>query len=309
MSFRLFAYYCAICGGAAAFVGFVFGWIFTPPIGESSAFIRVAVLGTALGLSVALGLSLLDSVWVCGLSRYFAILARVAVAIVVGALGGLLGGLLGQFLFEKTTSLTFFVVGWTLTGSLVGVSISSFEVLSSLVKGKDFKSAKSKLLKCLIGGTVGGLLGGLVALMIRLNFPKLFPNKSIDWLWSPTGVGFVVVGACIGLFVGLAQIILKDAWVKVEAGFRAGREMILAKESTSVGRAESCDIGLFGDPGIEKLHACIIMRGNSYVLEDVNTPGGTYVNDVKVVGPTPLKSGDLIRLGKSVLRFFEKAKK
>ena len=27
--------------------------------------------------------------------------------------------------------------------------------------------------------------------------------------------------------IGLAQVILKEAWIKVDAGFRAGRELIL----------------------------------------------------------------------------------
>ena len=133
-------------------------------------------------------------------------------------------------------------------------------------------------------------------------------RKKTGWL-SPAGFGYVALGACIGLLVGLAQVILKDAWLKVEAGFRAGREMILAKETTSIGRGEACDVGLFGDGGVEKLHACIMKRGNAYFLEDVNTPGGTFVNDAKVSGSTPLHNGDLVRVGRSVLRFFEKPKK
>ena len=60
-------------------------------------------------------------------------------------------------------------------------------------------------------------------------------------------MGFVALGMCIGLLIGLAQVILKEAWVRVEAGFRAGREMILSKPEVTIGRAESCDIGLFGD--------------------------------------------------------------
>ena len=46
------------------------------------------------------------------------------------------------------------------------------------------------------------------------------------------------------------------------------------------------------------------------MLEDNNTPGGTYINDVKVIGSAPLKSGDLIKMGgKSLLRFYERPKK
>ena len=33
----------------------------------------------------------------------------------------------------------------------------------------------------------------------------------------------------------------------------AGREIMLTKDETTIGRAESCDIGLFGDNAIERL--------------------------------------------------------
>ncbi len=165
-----------------------------------------------------------------------------------------------------------------------------------------------KVLKTLTGGTVGGILGGVLAMLLSILWDRIKPDGG-DWLWSPTAMGFVALGMCIGLLVGLAQVILKEAWVKVEAGFRSGREMILAKEKTSIGRAEGVDIALFGDAGVEKMHANIVSEGGRYYLEDSTTPGGTFVNDHKVNGRMALVSGDLIRMGKSVLRFYEKAKR
>src|SRR5438093_9336323 len=124
-----------------------------------------------------------------------------------------------------------------------------------------------------IGGTVGGILGGALSLAIKLVFGVVFSGKNPDGMLTPTAAGFVALGMCIGLLVGLAQVILKEAWIKVEAGFRPGREMILSKENTTIGRAEGCDIGLFGDPLIEKVHASIIQAGSRYYLEDPGTPG------------------------------------
>lgn len=310
MSFRLFAYYCAICGGWAAF----FGWLLGIFIAPSTPTGRAGVLGLSLGLMVALGLSMLDSMWVLGLRRFFKVILRVVVACMVGALGGLIGGMLGQTLLDLSNiffiKAIIFVAGWTVTGFLVGSSIGAFEILASLVSKKDLRGSSAKFFKCMIGGTLGGLLGGSLAFLFKFPLSdSLFPSKHPDWLWTPTSWGFVALGMCIGLLVGLAQIILKDAWIKVEAGFRPGREMLVTKERTSIGRAEGTDIALFGDMGIEKLHAHIVQKGSQYFLEDTNTPGGTFVNDVKVTGLTPLKSGDLIRLGKSLLRFYEKTKK
>jgi predicted component of type VI protein secretion system len=113
----------------------------------------------------------------------------------------------------------------------------------------------------------------------------------------------------MGLFIGLAQVILKEAWIKIESGRRAGREMILTRDETTIGRAESCDVGLFGDNAVEKLHARILLKDRQYLLADAETPGGTYLNDLRLDQPMPLRSGDIIRIGANVLRFGERPKK
>src|SRR5690606_25593969 len=129
-------------------------------------------------------------------------------------------------------------------------------------------------------------------------------------LRSGLTVGFVILGTAIGLFVGLAQVFLKEAWVRVEAGFRPGRELMLSKEETTIGRAESCDIGLFGDSNVEKLHCQIFVKSNRYFLADGNTPAGTMVNDKRVgKEPVALRDGDMIQVGRNVLRFGEREKR
>ena len=60
--------------------------------------------------------------------------------------------------------------------------------------------------------------------------------------------------------IGLAQVVLKEAWLRVEQGFRPGRELMLVKEETAIGRAEGCDLGLFGDNGVERKHARILLQ-------------------------------------------------
>jgi len=148
-------------------------------------------------------------------------------------------------------------------------------------------------------------------LFVLLNtvWVGLFQGKDENELWSPSSLGFVALGLCIGLLIGLAQVIFKEAWIKVESGFRAGREKILAKGEFTIGRAESCDIGLFGDNTIERLHARILKRGNDFFLMDAGTPGGTFLNGRQVLRPELLHSGDTIKVGNSVLRFGERQKR
>ena len=135
----------------------------------------------------------------------------------------------------------------------------------------------------------------------------VFPDKAD--LWSPSLTGFVALGLCIGLMIGVAQVVLKEAWLRVEAGFRKGRELLLNKPVLTIGRAESCDLGLFGDPAIEKLHARIYQQDDRYLIADAGSAGGTFVNDLRVQEPTLLRSGDLIRVGNALLRFGERQKR
>jgi hypothetical protein len=212
-------------------------------------------------------------------------------------------------LFGWLRSSAWLVFGWTLTGLLIGASLGVFEVLSRLLRGEDLRGARRKLLHGTLGGSVGGLLGGVLFLALQGFWGVLFRGQALDEFWSPGATGFVALGLCIGLLIGLAQVILKEAWVRVESGFRAGRELILSRPSVTIGRAESSDIGLFGDPGVERTHALILLRGGRYLLEDAGTPGGTFLNGERIGGPTPLRSGDRIRVGRCTLRFGERPKR
>jgi hypothetical protein len=294
MSFKLFIYYCAVVGGWAAFL--TWGAAQGSGIRDlGSPYGRAALIGGLLGLLVASAIGLVDALLnAVGFQRVL----RVLVCLGVGLVGGMLGGLVGQILNSRL-HVPFFV-GWILTGICIGASIGVFDLLRAALTGQDFHVPIKKTLNGIYGGLVGGLLGGVL-------FGLLFPNPYIPH--TDLAIGLVILGLCIGLFVGLAQVILKEAWVKVEAGFRAGRELMLSKDETTIGRAESCDLGLFGDNTIERLHARILLKDNRYLLADADTPGGTYLNDRPVSRPTPLKAGDTIRVGNSVLSFGERQKR
>lgn len=305
MSFRLFIYYCAMCGAAAAFVGWMVGRS-TAPSGDVLA---AAIKAFWLGLLVACGLGLVDALWNLSLGQVGTVVLRVAAAMVVGGIGGFIGGFVGQVLYGRTEWRILLILGWTITGLLIGASVGAFDLLASVLQGEDAAAARRKILKGLIGGGLGGILGGLLYVLLQDFWGSVFHNRPEEKLWSPSATGFVVLGACIGLLIGLAQVILKEAWLKVEKGFRAGREMILSKSETTIGRAENCDIGLFGDRAVERLHARIVLTNNAYFLVDAGSSDGTYLNGRMVRQPTPLHSDDLIKVGNSVLRFRERTGK
>ena len=305
MSFRLFIYYCALCGGAGAFVGWALGRVLT----GGSSVLSDGLKGLWLGLAVSVFLGLLDALWNLSIKQVASILARILVVGLVGALGGLFGGIVGSALFTATGRSEFFLVfGWTLTGLLIGASLGVYDLIAAVMNNQDIRGSVKKIINGLIGGGLGGILGGILSVFLRRTWTVLFKDKPSEDLWSPSSWGFVALGACIGLLIAMAQILLKEAWLKVEQGFRKGREMILNKGEITIGRAESCDLGLFGDNQIEKVHARIQHRGNEHILVDAGSPAGTYVNEQRVNGARALRSGDVIRLGRCVLRFGERAK-
>jgi hypothetical protein len=307
MSFRLFIYYCAAWGACAAYFGWILGRLLAGEAGLGSA----SVKGLALGVLVALGLGLVDALAAASRRDAAAMGVRLTLALLIGAVGGLLGGFVGQLFFVNISDgkwPSLLVFGWTLTGVLIGMAPAAFDMLGAVLRNEEQHGARRKLRNGLIGGLVGGIIGSLALLFLRGAWGGVFVGSTVDELWSPSATGFVALGACIGLAVGLTQVILKEAWVRVEAGFRPGRELILTKPEITIGRAESCDVGLFGGQGVEKVHARITRQGDRYLLADAGTPGGTFLNGTRLAEPAPLRDGDRIQLGNCVLAFGERRK-
>ena len=71
-------------------------------------------------------------------------------------------------------------------------------------------------------------------------------------------------------------------------------------EALQIGRDAACDISL-SDTYASQQHARISNRNGSWVIEDLGSTNGTYLNQRKVTVPTALAPGDTIRIGKTVL--------
>ncbi len=78
------------------------------------------------------------------------------------------------------------------------------------------------------------------------------------------------------------------------------REIDLPRDAPLVlGRDEQADLVL-AHPQVSKAHARITMRGGRYVVEDLGSTSGTYVNG-QPVRERPLREGDEVRVGSSRL--------
>ncbi len=68
-----------------------------------------------------------------------------------------------------------------------------------------------------------------------------------------------------------------------------------------IGRAPDADVRLDA-PNVSRRHASLKKIGEQYVLEDLGSVNGTFVNDQKVQSQI-LQDGDLIEIGKFLLVF------
>ncbi len=70
----------------------------------------------------------------------------------------------------------------------------------------------------------------------------------------------------------------------------------LAHEEYGVGRGDTNSIRLT-DRNVSRNHATLKQQGASWILKDLQSYNGTYVNGARVVGEQPVNSGDVIQLG------------
>jgi DNA-binding winged helix-turn-helix (wHTH) protein len=75
----------------------------------------------------------------------------------------------------------------------------------------------------------------------------------------------------------------------------------LLQGSNVVGRTEDADICL-DKTEVSRCHAMITVQGTTAIIEDLGSKNGTFVNGHQVAGPTPLRNGDEIWIGRSVAR-------
>lgn len=99
-------------------------------------------------------------------------------------------------------------------------------------------------------------------------------------------------------------------WVitTVMSGAEDGKIFELDKTPIMLGRHPDDDVLLPYDTRTSRHHAQITREGDSYFIEDTGPEGkgstnGTYLNDKKLTGRTPINSGDLLLLGNVWVKF------
>ena len=282
MSLNRFIYYCAVMGGWAALAAWLLAELFffrgrvetALPAWQRDT-LTAAMVGGGIGAALSVLSGIANPRWTVRLRHA-----------VPGLLGGLLGGAIGGFLGWILYSLPFVprAIGWLIMGMGIGATEGLYE------------RSPRKTRNGLIGGSIGGLLGGLLFDPIARSGAEM----------SGRALALVIVGISIGLLIGLAHVVLKEAWLTVLDGYRPGRQVILSRDVTTLGRAEHLPLPFLGyaDGELEAEHLHVVRHPDGrYLLEPSSSRAAAFLNSQPIDGPVALVDGDVIKLGTNIVRF------
>ena len=88
--------------------------------------------------------------------------------------------------------------------------------------------------------------------------------------------------------------------VAVTAGPLAGTTLPLGSQPITIGRADSSTL-VVADDYVSTHHARLVPRDGAWVLEDLGSTNGTFLDRARVTAPTPVPVGVPIRIGKTTL--------
>lgn len=288
---------------AGALAG-IMTWVIMEPSAPSAGDIArwsrwEGTLGLLLGVLLGLALG--------GLSGFFQgsrvhLLRGLVIGAVLGGIGGSLGISLGGAIYNELQKTSFGeagrIMGFTLFGAFIGVA----QGLAGL--------SLQRAVYGFIGGLIGGALGGVAFVVIgTISSPAVV---AVDPGANETGsfsrlVSFAVICMAVGLLVGIAQGLSRQAWVRLELGRNEGKEWPIDVPSFVIGRAETAQVPLFGDATVLPNHAMIHRHQGRYVLTALDPVPALDVNGVPTK-QTLLTSGDRFKVGTHTLHFFERGK-
>lgn len=91
----------------------------------------------------------------------------------------------------------------------------------------------------------------------------------------------------------MASLIVRD-------GPMRGRRIEVGFDEFSLGR-ENTDLVIEDDTEVSRSHAVVRPVDGGVEIEDLDSTNGTFVNELKISGPTRLSNGDIIRVGQTRL--------
>ncbi len=96
---------------------------------------------------------------------------------------------------------------------------------------------------------------------------------------------------------------LRPRLIVLEGATEMGKVFPLL-DGLTIGRSPDNDIVL-ANSFVSHTHARVLEKNGAYFIEDLNSTNGTFLREKRILKPAQLKSGDRIRIGKTLLEFVE----
>jgi pSer/pThr/pTyr-binding forkhead associated (FHA) protein len=90
----------------------------------------------------------------------------------------------------------------------------------------------------------------------------------------------------------------------LRSGPNPGTVFTLEGEQLTIGRDSSNEIAI-NDAEVSRRHATLSFQGGKYVIEDLGSTNGTFVNGQRLAAQRVLKSGEIITLGEKIELVYE----
>src|SRR5574340_104856 len=90
----------------------------------------------------------------------------------------------------------------------------------------------------------------------------------------------------------------------MRSGPTPGVTFALEGDQLIIGRDASHAVSI-NDAEVSRKHARLTFQGGKYVLEDLGSTNGTFVNGQRLVSPAVLKPGDVVSLGEQIVLMYE----
>jgi pSer/pThr/pTyr-binding forkhead associated (FHA) protein len=90
----------------------------------------------------------------------------------------------------------------------------------------------------------------------------------------------------------------------MRSGPTPGVTFPLEGDQLTIGRDSSNGVAV-NDPEVSRKHARLSFQGGKYVIDDLGSTNGTFVNGQRIAGPVVLKPGDVVSLGEQIVLMYD----
>jgi hypothetical protein len=136
----------------------------------------------------------------------------------------------------------------------------------------------------------------VVRKVVKANTPKILSTPVLPTATSGAAVGGIPASNLAPAKSGGKAA--KPERLLITAGDKAGYQLNLEGREITIGRAENSDL-VIDDEFASTNHARLVKVSDGWMVQDLGSTNGTYLDGKKISSPVELKLGAEVRIGKT----------